>query len=56
MDINPTSEQLDLLRRIDSKLQQVAAAAGTLNFIVLVTFILSLGHHFFGWHTPTIFQ
>jgi len=49
-------EQLELLAKIDNKLQQLIGAVGTVNFIVLVIFVLSLGNRFFGWHTPTIFQ
>ena len=59
MEGNPAgagSDQLELLRKIDSKLAQIAGAVGTMNFILLVIFILALGNRFFGWHTPTIFQ
>lgn len=49
-------DQLSLLRQIDSKLQQLLGIMGTINLIVLVVFILSMGNFFFGWNTPTIFK
>jgi hypothetical protein len=49
-------EQSELLRRLDGKLQQLIGTVGTINFILLVIFVLSLGNRFFGWNTPTIFQ
>jgi hypothetical protein len=51
-----TTEHLEWLKKIDAKLQQLLGIMGTINLIVLVIFILSMGNRFFGWNTPTIFK